>query len=450
MTMADNTERDGSSVKYTVLMSAYACEPGAGSEPGVGWYAACTMAEHHRVVVLTNTFYRAAIEAELKARPRPNLSFVYYRLDALPRWFRRSSKLIHVQYALWQFGAYRVAKALLRTHKFDLAHHITFGCYWQPSLLAFLPLPYVWGPVGGGEAAPTSFWPQLGATGVVKEALRNFAQWCGEQNPFVRLTARRCAVGVTSTPESAARLRKLGVRQLHMVSGQTAVTRADLALLDGVSDPPDAPVRFISLGRLLHWKGIHLGLRAFAEANIPGAEYWIVGEGPDQPRLERLAKRLKIDDRVVFWGRLSRDETLAKLRACHALVHPSLHDWSPTVCVEAMAAGRPVICLDLGGPAQQITDQTGIRASAENPRRAVREVAAAMVRLAEEPSTRAAMGAAGRRRVQEYFLWEDRAEEYSRCYRSVVAPGPDPRRIAATSDPRPSVLAGAARHTVGG
>jgi glycosyltransferase involved in cell wall biosynthesis len=257
------------------------------------------------------------------------------------------------------------------------------------------------------------------------------ARVAGEYNPLVRLTARHCAVALTSTPESANRLRGIGVRSLQMVSGQTAVSEQDVAILAEVDEAAESPIRFISLGRLLHWKGTFLGLRAFAQAGIAGSEYWIVGTGPQRKRLERLAEQLGIADRVVFWGQLSREETLAKLRVCHALVHPSLHDWSPTVCVEAMAAGRPVICLDLGGPAQQINDETGFRASAADPARAVRELADAMIRVAQDPSARSEMGMAGRTRVREKFMWETRGREYLASYHA-VAPSVTESSIGAT------------------
>ena len=49
------------------------------------------------------------------------------------------------------------------------------------------------------------------------------------------------------------------------------------------------------------------------------------------------------------------------------LIHPSLHDSGGWVCLEAMAAGRPVICLDLGGPGLQVTEKTGIKVKASTP-----------------------------------------------------------------------------------
>ena len=49
-----------------------------------------------------------------------------------------------------------------------------------------------------------------------------------------------------------------------------------------------APVRFISMGRLLHWKGSISGLKAFSAAAVPQSEYWIVGDGPERANLSAL------------------------------------------------------------------------------------------------------------------------------------------------------------------
>jgi glycosyltransferase involved in cell wall biosynthesis len=176
------------------------------------------------------------------------------------------------------------------------------------------------------------------------------------------------------------------------------------------------------MGRLLHWKGFYLGVRAFAKANLPNAEYWILGEGPEQQRLQNLAEELGIAEKVKFWGRLPREQSLEKLSECIALVHPSLHDSGGWVCLEAMAAGRPVLCLDLGGPAVQVTSETGFKVSAHTPQQAVEDLAIAMTRLAEDSELRIQMGKAAQTRVREVFDREVMGLALAHLYEKVAAP----------------------------
>jgi glycosyltransferase involved in cell wall biosynthesis len=176
-------------------------------------------------------------------------------------------------------------------------------------------------------------------------------------------------------------------------------------------------VRFLSIGRLVSWKGFHLGLRAFAR--IGGdAEYWVIGTGPAEVELRRLAQELGVADRVRFVGGLSRDETLAALESAHVLVHPSLHESGGMVCLEAMAAGKPVVCLDLAGPALQVTDECGFKIPVGQPAATVEALSAAMQALAASRVLRERMGAAARRRARE-FDWKRRGDELSRLYVTV-------------------------------
>ncbi len=73
-----------------------------------------------------------------------------------------------------------------------------------------------------------------------------------------------------------------------------------------------------------------------------------------------------------------------------------------------MAASRPVICLDCGGPALLVTDDTGIKVPAISPEQVIVELAAALDLLAGNPMMRAHLGAAGRSRVREHFNWDNR------------------------------------------
>src|SRR5438045_7959369 len=100
-----------------ILISAYSCRPGEGSEPGVGWNIAVTMARSHSVSVLTSHTNRVSIEAAVARTPVENLNFHF---DDLPAWLaaRRNTRLgSHVYQYLWQIAAYVTARRLHRTHR---------------------------------------------------------------------------------------------------------------------------------------------------------------------------------------------------------------------------------------------------------------------------------------------------------------------------------------------
>jgi glycosyltransferase involved in cell wall biosynthesis len=406
-----------------VLVSAYACEPGKGSEPGVGWSWALEISRWHEVWVITRANNRGPIEKVLAERPLPNVHWVYFDLPRWASFWKKGSRGVHAYYCLWQLGAYFVARKLHREVRFDLVHHVTVVNYWLPAFLALLPVPFVWGPVGGGESAPRDFRRCFSLRGRVFELLRDLARSLGQRDPFVRLTARRARVALATTRETALRLRELGCRKVR-VHSQVRLPSEVIAYLEGFAIRKTGPFRLVSIGNLLHWKGFELGLRAFARFQRwdPAAEYWIIGNGPEIRGLEKLAKRMGIAKRVTFWGAIPRQQVLEKLAECDALLHPSLHDSGGWVCAEAMAAGRPVVCLDLGGPALQVTEETGIKVPAISPEQAVRDLATAMLRLAQDPGAKVRMGEASRQRVEEHFAWTSQGERMHQIYTGIVMP----------------------------
>lgn len=405
-----------------ILISAYSCEPGRGSERGVGWNVAREVAKRHEVWVLTRPDEsKEAIEAELAENPVPNLHFVYF---TLPFWQDSmslgQSGAMQIHYYLWQIQAYFVAKRLHKDINFDVMHHVTFVKYSAPSLIALLPIPFVWGPVGGGESAPPKFWDAFSWRAKAYELARDTVRTIGQSDPLVGLTIRNCAVVRATTEDTAKRLYKMGAQQVDIVP-EVGLLDEEIEELHQYPLPASQPVRFISMGRLLHWKGFHLGIRAFAAANLPDAEYWLVGDGPELENLRVIAKDCGVDSQVKLWGRLPREETLEKLGESHVLVHPSLHDSGGWVCIEAMATGRPVVCLDLGGPAIQVTENTGFKITAEDPDKTIQTMAEAMKRLAEDGDLRVKMGRAGRRLVDENYSWKVVGERLDRLYQETAA-----------------------------
>lgn len=419
--------------RLRVLISAYACDPSQGSEPGIGWNIALEMARRHDVWLLTRANNRPSIEPEVE-RAGVAMHLVYYDLPRWASWWKRGSRGIRLYYYLWQLGAYFVARRLDRGVRFDLVNHVTFGRYWAPSFVALLPAPFVWGPVGGGEAAPRSFLPGLGASGRVYELARTLAKRVGELDPFVHLTARRSRIALATTAETAERLRRLRCRRVEILGAMGMSDQAAAELRRDARTGHHGP-RFVSMGRLLGWKGFHLGIEAFAGADLPDAELWIIGDGPERTRLETLSSELGVAERVRFLGALPRADALAAMMECDALVHPSLHDSGGWVCVEAMLLELPVLCLDLGGPATMVTGETGFVASAASPESAIRELREAMRQLAQSPELVRRMGRLGRERALAECRWSRKGDRLDAFYREAVVQS-ERGRLAGRGSPR--------------
>jgi glycosyltransferase involved in cell wall biosynthesis len=128
--------------------------------------------------------------------------------------------------------------------------------------------------------------------------------------------------------------------------------------------PPVRPYRtdryddyIFAVSRLTPLKRLDLVLRALAEPTAAGIRCAIAGDGVEQDTLRRLSRRLDLDDRVQFLGRIDDASLLEHLARCRAVVFPTYNEDYGFVTVEAFASAKPVItCRDSGGPAEPVSD----------------------------------------------------------------------------------------------
>ncbi len=408
--------------RMKVLVSAYACEPKTGSEPGVGWHWVREMARFHEIWVITRENNRTSIELELVANPMSNVHWIYFDLPRWARFWKKGRRGVHLYYYLWQLGAYLLARRLHRKVAFELAHHVTLVTYWMPSFLALLPIPFVWGPVGGGESGPFQFLKTMSLRGRMYEHLRDAVRWLAQLDPLLRRTVRRARVAIATTEETADRIRRLGCTNV-LVYSQVGLSPEELEVLGTAPvRAGEGPVRFLSIGSLLDLKGFHLALEAFARVRqrFVDSEYWILGDGPERKRLERLAQTLCVSGSVTFFGWQDRAIVFKRLGECDVVLHPSLHDSGGWACVEALAAGRPVVCLDLGGPSVLVGDEVGIRVPATTPASVVSTFSESMQSLAGNPQIRKRLGEEARRWVRHNFDWHSKGEWMNTQYEEAV------------------------------
>jgi glycosyltransferase involved in cell wall biosynthesis len=407
-------------VNIKPLFIAFACEPERGSEPGVGWHTVFHASRKRPVWVITDSLHRNKIEAYLAKHDEQSINVVYHALPKWCQWMWKSSLSLNLYYYLWHRGAAKIARQLHEEHRFDVVHHVSYVRYWMPSAGSRLGIPFVWGPVGGGESAPPGFLSGCGLKGRLEETVRSMMRWVFERDPCLKSCANSANIAIACSTETAERMKRLGVKQLLTMScigtnaEQTAAT----------STSSDGKLRFISVGRLLHWKGFHFGLQAFAKANLPNAEFVIVGGGPELPRLKRLAEDLGIAQRVTFTGELPWREGLEQFKRADVLVHPSLHDSGGFVLLEAMELSKPVICLDLGGPGVHVDSRNGFAVPAISIGQVIADLAKAMAVLSGDPELRRTLGEAGRERVLKEFTWESKASRYEDLYRQIVRSEP--------------------------
>ena len=393
-----------------LLLSAFACAPNVGSEGGVGWRWALELARLYEVTVVTDATRRTAIEQELAAHPVDNLNFIYFR----PGWLARvplNSTTAQLLYTAWQFALLPFVRALHRRRPFDLAIHITYGVFRHPSFLGWLGIPFIFGPLGGGEDAPLKLKQSIRGQEKLKEILRTLINKLALLDPFLWLAYARATVILVKTEDTR--------RALPWPFRRRARVYPEIGFdaIENVQPPmrqPGEPLRVLFVGRLLGWKGAHLAIRAVALALHRGVqvEFTLVGRGPYEPELRRTAREASVHDRIRWISQLPQQELFALYETMHCFLFPSLHDSSGNVVLEAQVKGLPVICLDIGGPATLVTPQTALVVSTHGLDEAavIQQLADAIRTLAEDEPRRGEMARAAAAHVAATMTWQNRVE----------------------------------------
>jgi glycosyltransferase involved in cell wall biosynthesis len=409
--------------KRRILVSAYGCEPYKGSEQGVGWHWVMELAKTAEVWVITRSNNRHAIESASLGSVVDSIRFVYYDLSERWRRFKRKEKGLYLYYAFWQWGAYKLARELNREWQFDFCQHLTFGSVWLPTFMYRLPIPFIWGPVGGGEAIPFPLISILPFRSRLAQFLRYFLIRFAIYNPLFRAPAQAACSIIVRTEDTARIFPEKSKSKINVVLETGVSVEETCAFENREKTFSQAAVRLIYTGRLIGSKNVEMGLHAFSIAIGMGCSLHltIVGNGPSRRSLAQLAESLGISKQVDFVGSVSQRDVIALLKESDVFLFPSLKEGGSWSLVEAMCVGLPVICIDGSGMHVITDEECAFRISPGKPEQMVRRMAAAIVTLANGAELRERMGAHSRQRIEENFLWRQKGEFMCKLFEKLEA-----------------------------
>jgi len=342
-----------------ILVTAYACEPGLGSEAGIGWGWTREIAQRYDCWLVTRENNVAAVRARATELGLDRLRVIGFDLPAWARFWKRGERGALPYFWLWQWRVAKLARSLDREHDFDLVQHLTFASDWIPSGLAAVGKPFVWGPVGRHPRVPAAF------LGVADGRARRGEGWKAATKGFLtradRLLHRTWKRADLILYIGSAFERNLP-RFVHHKTLPFLACGTVAEELPADRFERGAGFEVLFAGRLVDLKGVRLALDAFARlhAEAPTATLTFVGDGPLRGALEARAQELGVAHSVQFTGHVELSEVWRRMRSAQVFLFPSF-EGAGMVVPEAMIAGNPVVCLDFGGPADMVTDATGIK-----------------------------------------------------------------------------------------
>jgi glycosyltransferase involved in cell wall biosynthesis len=185
----------------------------------------------------------------------------------------------------------------------------------------------------------------------------------------------------------------------------------------------DAPAEpyVLTAGRLAPRKGLEDLIRCaeLVVGQIPNLRFLIAGAGPLEQALQAEIARRKLETRVTLLGHIAdRAEMLRLYQGAAAYVHAAHYEGLPTVLLEAMACGRPVVATAVSGALDVVQDgRNGLLTPPRNPQR----MAEAIVRLLQDPDLGRRLGQAAHATIQERYSWHVVSRSYLAQYEALLA-----------------------------
>jgi glycosyltransferase involved in cell wall biosynthesis len=366
-----------------VLLSAIACHPELGSEAKVGWSTALAVSripEVEECHVMTHIMAKTAIAREQEAGRGEKIFFHFFEE---PFKYHPSRLLARLQswllYRNWQRKSVDRAARLHAKHEFALTHHVTYASWRMPPPLWRLPIPFVFGPVGGGGTTPPAFRSILGPSARAFESLRMAATALSAHSTELKLCCRNSSAIVAADTATAKFLSVQGAKDVHHLCqvffSERDASRFNTVMREETGDS-DA-LKIFAGGNLEGRKGTQLSLQALAllkQKRVPFS-FTYGGWGPDLEAMKHLTYQLGITEKVCFHQGYSGADYTRQLNTSDVYLLPSIRETAGITMMEATIAGcYPIVLAGTGaGDIVERTGGTAIRA--KTPQEAVHQIA---------------------------------------------------------------------------
>lgn len=399
-----------------IFVSAYACEPGLGSEIGVGWHWVLAMAKAHELWVLTRESNRGSIEPWINERPEyQGIHFIYYDLPKWARWWKKGMRGVRLYYNLWQRMTNGIVKKTMQENGIKVYHLLTYGNALWPASSYGQRQTFVWGPVGGVDTISRDYTRHYGWRWRLIEAVRRMTIAMLPINIGFQRRCRQASI-ILCKSYSMREAIPSPYRHKAVMMTDVAVEPKNIEHVERKRDDNDTTIRCLMVGRLDAWRGFDLAVEALAKAvkTVPELHLDILGKGSDKKRIEQLIQQLGMANHVTLHGNVPMAEYLQMMADCDLVLNPCLKEGAVTTAFDAMAFGRPLVCIDTGGYTRYFNNDYAVLIDRGKRETVVQAITDALLRLADK-DTREKMGEKARLAASQY-TWEEKRNEIEEVF----------------------------------
>lgn len=405
-----------------ILINAYACSPGMGSEPGMAWNWVSNLARFCELYIITEGEFREKIETVVPTLEQGgNMHFYYNPVSEEIRkmCWNQGDWRFYKYYREWQWKTYLMAKDICQKEHIDILHQLNMIGFREPGYLWQLSkengVPFVWGPVDAKDKFPVAYLDGAGLKTKLFMRLKNFLT--GIQLRYskrVLLAARQSSVIFSASSNSQRSFKKYMNIDSPLLN-ETGCYVQDHPIVDK-TDKETFDVLWV--GKMDFRKQLALALQTVAKSENNKLRLHIMGGG-DAESYQSLAKSYGIADKCIWHGAVSHDEVQDIMQKSDIFLFTSVAEGTPHVVLEAISNNLPVVCFDTCGQGDAVNDKVGRKIPLSFPCQSVSDFAKLLNELEDNRSLLKQLSENCKERQQE-LSWEEKAKTMMEWYVKIL------------------------------
>lgn len=408
-----------------VLINAYACSPGMGSEPGMAWNWVKNLAKFCELYIITEGEFWEKIEAAVPTLEQGGNMHFYYNpvSDEIRKMcWNQGDWRFYKYYRQWQWKTYLMAKGICEKERIDVLHQLNMIGFREPGYLWKLSkengVPFVWGPIGGLKQFPTAYLKGAGLKMQLFMRLKNFLNiWQLKHEKRVDEALKTARLLMSSIPDSYRALKKYKGLE-SMVIPETGCFLSDDISTDRFDDEE---FHIMWVGKFDFRKQLPLALQAVALAKSPKLKLDVYGSGSvgQVEMAKRMGEELGISQQVIWYGNQKNDVVMEAMRKAQLFFFTSVNEDTSTVVLEAVSNRLPVVCFDACGMSAVIDASVGRKIALSQPSQSAHDFARILNELEGNRALLKQLSENCRQRQME-LSWEVKARTVVEEYKRIV------------------------------
>lgn len=407
--------------KLKVVVNAYACSPGMGSEPGMAWNWCVHLAKYCELHIITEGEFRENIENALVTLPqRDNMHFYYNPVSEKIRkiaW-NQGDWRFYAYYKKWQKKTLAIAKQIITEQKIDVLHQLNMIGFREPGYLwKIKKIPLVWGPIGGLKQFPLAYLRGSNMKMQLFIRLKNRVNVLQiKYDTRVNEAFHRANLLISSIPDSYHAIKKYKKLDSILIPETGTFITRDISTKRFYNK--DFHVMWV--GKFDFRKQLPLALKSLAATENKHIILNVYGQGNDiqEREAKQLVADLNITDQVIWHGNKSNKTVQKAMSEAQLFFFTSISEDTSTVVLEAISNRLPVLCFNACGFGAVIDDTVGRKIQLAHPEKSIVDFAQHLIMffdnrpLLEELSLNC-------KTLQHTLSWEEKAKKVACLYQKV-------------------------------